>query len=109
MSTGTVRAIERDRHGVGMAAQPGLGLEDRDGVAAIQQPSCGEAGNAGADDSDPHVMSSPGVPAMGAAGLGEDKTAAPAGGSETRIGWMVLRAVPLGWINGVARARWPVA
>ena len=38
---------------------------------------------------------SPGVPAMGAADLGEDKTAAPRRRVWTHIGWIVLRAVPL--------------
>ena len=75
-------AIHRDRYGIGMAAQPQFGLEDRDGVAPIQQPGGGEPGDAGADDSDPHVRLLLISPQWAAAGLGEEKPAAPAGRSK---------------------------
>ena len=81
----------------------GLGLEDRDGMSAIQQPGCGKAGNAGADDSNPHEMSLLSSPRWAPPTAGRTRRRRPAGRVWTHIGLIVLRAVPLRWINGVVR------
>ena len=69
--------VERDRHGVGMAAQPRLSLENGDGVPPIQQPRGGKAGDAGADNSDPHLRILLPTPRWAATGFRDDKPAAP--------------------------------
>ena len=78
---GTVRG--GDGNGMGMPAGPRLRLENRDRMPAVEQPSRCEAGDAGADNGDPHEFLSP-QRAYAVAAI-----TTPTGSD--RVGWVTLR------------------
>ena len=74
-----VAAVELDRNGAGMPADPALGLEYGHVVPTGEQVGAGQAGNTAADDGDFHGLSI------------RESQAAPAGGQWRTAAWRAAR------------------